>query len=85
VDTQDYIFTKDWFDQNSRQNWDKIIPIINPKKILEIGSYEGAASCYLIEKLSKNNSLEIHCIDTWSEDYITGEKASPTEKRFTKE
>ena len=82
MDTQDYIFTKDWFDQNSRQNWDKIIPIINPKKILEIGSYEGTASCYLIEKLSKNNSLEIHCVDTWSEDYIVGEEGSLTEKRF---
>jgi len=42
-----YFFSKDLFDQNSRQNWDRIVPIINPKKILEIGSYEGAAACYL--------------------------------------
>ncbi len=83
MNAQDYIFTKDWFDQNSRQNWDKIIPIVNPKKILEIGSYEGAASCYLIDKLSKNNYLEIHCVDTWPENYIIGEKEdSSIEKRF---
>ncbi len=78
-----YIFTKDWFDQNSRQNWDRIVPIINPKKILEIGSYEGAAACYLIEKLGKNNFLEVHCIDTWEEsDGLAKEEALIVEKRF---
>ena len=78
-----YFFTKDWFDQNSRQNWDRIVPIINPKKILEIGSYEGAAACYLIEKLGKNNFLEVHCIDTWEEsDGLAKEEALIVEKRF---
>ena len=78
-----YIFTKDWFDKNSRQNWDRIVPIINPKKILEIGSYEGAAACYLIEKLGKNNFLEVHCIDTWEEsDGLAKEEALIVEKRF---
>ena len=78
-----YIFTKDWFDKNSRQNWDRIVPIINPKKILEIGSYEGAAACYLIEKLGKNNFLEVHCIDTWEEsDGLSKEEALIVEKRF---
>jgi predicted O-methyltransferase YrrM len=78
-----YIFTKDWFDKNSRQNWDRIVPIINPKKILEIGSYEGAAACYLIEKLGNNNFLEVHCIDTWEEsDGLAKEEALIVEKRF---
>jgi predicted O-methyltransferase YrrM len=78
-----YIFTKDWFDQNSRQNWDRIVPIINPKKILEIGSFEGAAACYLIDKLGKNNFLEVHCIDTWEENNdIAKEEAVIIEKRF---
>ena len=78
-----YVFTKDWFDKNSRQNWDRIVPIINPKKILEIGSYEGAAACYLIEKLGKNNFLEVHCIDTWEEsDGLAKEEALIVEKRF---
>ena len=78
-----YILTKNWFDQNSRQNWDRIVPIINPKKILEIGSYEGAAACYLIEKLGNNNFLEVHCIDTWEEsDGLAKEEALIVEKRF---
>jgi predicted O-methyltransferase YrrM len=78
-----YNFSKNWFEQNSRQNWDRIIPIINPKKILEIGSFEGAASCYLIDKLGKNNFLEVHCIDTWEEsDDIPKDQAELIEKRF---
>jgi len=47
MNAQDYIFTKDWFDQNSRQNWDKIIPIVNPKKILEIGTKPKVISFFL--------------------------------------
>ena len=82
-DNRQYVFTKDWFDKNSRQNWDRMVPIINPKKILEIGSYEGAAVCYLIDKLGENNFLEVHCIDTWEEsDDIAKEDAIIVEKRF---
>ncbi|HWR00892.1 MAG TPA: class I SAM-dependent methyltransferase [Chlorobaculum sp.] len=33
--------------------------------ILEIGSYEGASTCYLINSLAPTNDIEIHCIDTW--------------------
>ena len=83
ISNMQYFFTKDWFDQNSRQNWDRIIPIINPKKILEIGSYEGAAACYLIDKLGQNNFLEVHCIDTWAEsDDISKDDAHVIEKAF---
>ena len=57
MDTQDYIFTKDWFDQNSRQNWDKIIPIINPKKILEIVSY-------FLKEFIYTNTHKINRIET---------------------
>ena len=61
-------FTNNWFDSVARENWNQLLPLIQPKKILEIGSYEGASTCYLIEKMSEyigNNGLEIHCIDTW--------------------
>ncbi len=61
-------FTNNWFDSVARENWNQLLPQIQPKKILEIGSYEGASTCYLIEKMSENvgvNGLEIHCIDTW--------------------
>lgn len=60
-----YQFTNNWFDCAPRAVWDNLIPQINPTKILEIGSYEGASACYLIESLASQKSIEIHCIDTW--------------------
>jgi len=79
----EYVFTKKWFELNNRQNWDRIIPIVNPKKILEIGSFEGAVPCYLIDKLGKNSFLELHCIDIWDEsDDISKNEAENIEKRF---
>lgn len=63
---QSYQFTNTWFQSAALKNWDTLIPnFIQPKKILEVGSYEGASACYLIEKLAAQNPIEIHCIDTW--------------------
>ena len=56
-------FTNNWFNDTAKNQWDIIIANAKPKKILEIGSYEGASTCYLIEKLAQENSIEIHCID----------------------
>lgn len=60
----DYVFTTDWF-QSVRPSWDQLIPQIRPRKILEVGSFEGQATCYLIDKLASEHPIEIHCIDTW--------------------
>ncbi len=60
-----YQFTNNWFENTAKGVWDTLIPSINPMKILEIGAYEGAATCYLIEKLGHLGELEIHCVDTW--------------------
>jgi predicted O-methyltransferase YrrM len=57
-------FTNTWFDTTAKPVWEEMIPNLNPKKILEVGSFEGASTCYLINKLS-HQSIEIHCIDTW--------------------
>ena len=46
----EFQFTNSWFDSVARNVWDQLIPKINPSKILEIGSYEGASTCYLIQK-----------------------------------
>ena len=59
-----YEFSTNWF-QRTLAVWDKLIPKINPQKVLEIGSFEGAATCYLIENLAPKQRIEIHCIDTW--------------------
>ena len=60
-----YQYTNNWFERTAKRVWDAIIPKINPTRILEIGSYEGASTCYLIEKLATQKSIELHCIDTW--------------------
>ena len=62
----DYHFTTAWFDSVARTTWDQIIPQIRPTKILEIGSYEGASTCYLIDTLASESDIEIHCVDTWA-------------------
>ena len=60
-----YLFTNNWFDATAKNVWDNLFLKFKPEKILEIGSYEGASTCYLIEKLASNSTVEIHCIDTW--------------------
>jgi len=60
-----YNFTNDWFSRESKAVWDLLIPKINPTAILEIGSYEGASTCYLIEKLAASKEIEVHCVDSW--------------------
>ena len=60
-----YKFTNNWFESAAKSVWDSLIPQVNPTRILEIGSYEGASTCYLIEKLAASKNIELHCIDTW--------------------
>ena len=65
---ENFKFTNNWFNDAAKHQWEKLISQIKPKKILEIGSYEGASTCYLIEKLAQENSIEIHCIDAWNNE-----------------
>ncbi|OIQ32025.1 MAG: hypothetical protein BM562_05850 [Alphaproteobacteria bacterium MedPE-SWcel] len=60
-----YEFTNDWFQAAAIKNWDSLVPQIKPRKILEVGSYEGASACYLIGKNDWHEDLELFCIDTW--------------------
>jgi predicted O-methyltransferase YrrM len=79
-----YQFTNTWF-QNSKPTWDLLIPNLNPTTILEVGSYEGASTCYLIDNLSNSKNLEIHCVDTWEggiEHQIGEVDMNLVEKRF---
>ena len=58
-------FINDWFDVTAKPVWDRLIPEINPSRILEIGSFEGASACYLIAACAAKAPIELHCIDTW--------------------
>ena len=60
----DYIFSNNWFDGN-KAIWSQLLKQLNPTRILEVGSYEGKSTVYIIESLANTNDLEIHCIDSW--------------------
>jgi len=60
-----YEFTNNWFDANTRAIWNELLPTFSPTRILEIGAFEGAGACYLINSLGNQHDLEIHCVDTW--------------------
>ena len=83
-----YEFTNDWFTKVAEDNWKILKPQVNPKKVLEIGSYEGAATSFIINNV--NDCEEIFCIDTW-EGGVEHEKMDAksismkhVEKRFDK-
>lgn len=59
-----FTFTEDWFSHHIKL-WDAIIERYKPKKILEIGSFEGRSTCYLIAKCVNYGHIEVACIDTW--------------------
>ncbi len=79
-----YEFTNDWFSL-ARPIWLNLIPEVMPSRILEIGSYEGASTCFLIDTLSPKKSIEIHCVDTWEggiEHKEIGDDMGAVERRF---
>ena len=59
-----YIFSNRWFDIH-KAIWSQLLQQINPTRILEVGSYEGKSTTFMIENLANTKDLEIHCIDSW--------------------
>ena len=57
-----YEFTNSWFADTAEEVWRDLIPKLNIRKALEIGSYEGASACFLLENVP---GIELTCIDTW--------------------
>jgi len=79
-----YEFSNDWF-RVARKNWDDIFGQLKPSRVLEIGSFEGASTCYLIEKVGTEKALELYCVDTWEGGEEHGyENMDSVEKRFDK-
>lgn len=60
----DYLFTNSWFDRH-KAVWGPLLNELSPARILEVGSYEGNSTTYLIEALASHRNVEIHCIDSW--------------------
>ena len=63
----DYQFTEDWFSTHTAA-WKRILKSLQPTKILEIGSFEGRATCFIIENCAKYGRLDLQSIDTFSGD-----------------
>ena len=81
--TDGFTFSNNWFAVTAKTIWDGLIPTLQPAKFLEVGSFEGASACYLIEHTKRD--LELHCIDTWEggiEHQRAGVDMSAVEARF---
>ena len=79
-----YNFTNNWFETSCRPYWEFLLPKVKLEKVLEIGAYEGAASCYLLNHYSAS-LIELHCLDTWTggiEHQTNEHDFSEIEKRF---
>jgi predicted O-methyltransferase YrrM len=79
-----YTITQDWF-SNHIPAWEGILARIKPRRVLEIGSYEGLSTTYIIEQCAAFGSLQIHCIDTWEGAVdLPPEAMAGVEARFDK-
>lgn len=64
-----YEFTSDWFSRHQKL-WDSLVEEVKPKRILEIGAFEGKATTYLIEKCGQWDITEIFCVDMWDDNLV---------------
>ena len=61
----EFEFTANWLNIY-KLSWTRILEHFKPRKVLEIGAYEGRTTCFFIESLSGTPNLEIHCVDSWT-------------------
>jgi predicted O-methyltransferase YrrM len=61
-----YEFTTDWFSSNVVL-WNAIIAKHQPRRVLEIGSFEGRSATHLVQEVRKyhNDPIELVCVDSW--------------------
>jgi len=65
-----YKFTHDWINKNIKI-WNKYLHqfINQPIKALEVGSWEGRSTCWLLDKVLTNEMARITCVDTFEGCY----------------
>jgi predicted O-methyltransferase YrrM len=65
--SKEYEFTSDWFSR-SIDTWKRIFSARPaPRRVLEIGSYEGRSTVWIIENLLSERGGSLTTIDTWEE------------------
>ncbi|MCJ2014567.1 class I SAM-dependent methyltransferase [Methylobacterium sp. J-076] len=64
--------------------WDRIRTVTeSPRKILEVGSFEGYSTSAMIRLFADRSPIEITCIDSWAGAILFDERVDPThEARF---
>lgn len=78
----EYEFTADWFGRHAPV-WTRLLAQFKPSRLLEIGSYEGRAACFMIETCAAERDIELHCVDTWAGGVEHDRTAMPeVEQRF---
>jgi predicted O-methyltransferase YrrM len=69
-----YKFTNSWFAFSELKNFaEKFIDSTKPNKILEIGSHEGASSCFLSDHFLSHPDSSLTCVDPFD----TSDSTSP--------
>jgi predicted O-methyltransferase YrrM len=83
--TNEYKFTTDWFHW-APEVWNQLIPLMASRKaFLEIGSYEGRSTTWIVENMMEEEGGQIICIDTWEggeEHKAAANDMSEVEKNF---
>lgn len=78
----DYRFSEDWFSHVANV-WEPLLKMAQPAAILEIGAYEGRATCFLIEHAAAERAIEFHCVDSWEGGVEHDQRAmQEVERRF---
>lgn len=74
-----YEFTRDWFSIYIPV-WKRILDQEKPRKLLEIGSFEGRSACHIIEygATVADGEISLTCVDTW-EGSIEHRQGGPAE------
>lgn len=59
-------FSQTWFDMNI-DNWTRLLADLKGKPInaLEVGCFEGRATCWLLENILTHSAARITCVDTF--------------------
>jgi predicted O-methyltransferase YrrM len=60
----EYEFSVDWVTETAPV-WRSMIAVVSPRRVLEIGSFEGRSAIFLIEHCAPSGPFEITCIDSW--------------------
>jgi predicted O-methyltransferase YrrM len=65
---EDYEFTSDWFSWNI-DTWQRVFANVDiwPHRVIEIGSYEGRSTVWIVENLLTRAGGSIVAIDAWAE------------------